>query len=127
MEKAKSELYDIKGIASLEKETASQNSYFAMFFGIGSGKLHTARRVQLVIWLQVSRAPPNGDIAMLNSRRSFKNGSALQESPYVWHKAQSCFKLVLTAIDAPTIFGIAGFDSQKAQWFSGLNDILYMV
>ena len=53
MAKAKSELHDIKGIASLEKETANQNSYFAMFFGIGSGKLHTARRVQLVIWLQV--------------------------------------------------------------------------
>lgn len=55
MERAAAELYDIKGIARLERETANQNSYYAMFFGINEGKLHTARRVQLVIWLQVSR------------------------------------------------------------------------
>jgi hypothetical protein len=28
---------------------------------------------------------------------------------------------------APTIFGIAGFDSMKSQWISGLNNIFYMV
>ncbi|KXG45963.1 Major facilitator superfamily domain, general substrate transporter [Penicillium griseofulvum] len=27
---------------------------------------------------------------------------------------------------APTIFGIAGFDSMKSQWISGLNNIFYM-
>ena len=53
LEKAKAECNDIKGIANLEKETKGQNSYFAMFFGLGTGKLHTGRRVQLVIWLQV--------------------------------------------------------------------------
>lgn len=36
-----------------ERETARSNSYFSMLFGIGSGKLHTGRRVQLVIWLQI--------------------------------------------------------------------------
>lgn len=47
------ELQDIINISSLEKETSAQQSYFHMFFGIRSGKLHTARRVQLVIWLQI--------------------------------------------------------------------------
>jgi hypothetical protein len=33
----------------------------------------------------------------------------------------------LTRSDAPTIFRIAGFDTQKSQWISGLNNIFYMV
>lgn len=40
-------------MVALEKDTADQQSYFHMLFGIGSGKLHTGRRVQLVIWLQI--------------------------------------------------------------------------
>lgn len=51
--KADKELQDIKDVVALERATANRNSYFAMLFGIGSGKLHTARRVQLVIWLQI--------------------------------------------------------------------------
>ena len=51
--KAEAEFQDIRNIAELERKTASRQSYFAMFFGIGSGKLHTGRRVQLVIWLQI--------------------------------------------------------------------------
>ena len=50
---AETELQDIINIRNLEEETAKQQSYFAMFFGIGSGKLHTGRRVQLCIWLQI--------------------------------------------------------------------------
>lgn len=50
---AEREFQDIRNIAQLERDTAEQNSYFAMFFGIKQGKLHTARRVQLVIWLQI--------------------------------------------------------------------------
>ena len=30
-------------------------------------------------------------------------------------------------LDAPTIFRLAGFNSDKAQWISGLNNIFYMV
>lgn len=30
-------------------------------------------------------------------------------------------------VDAPTIFRIAGFDTQKSQWISGLNNIFYAV
>lgn len=49
---AEAELADIKGVVQLEKETDG-TSYIAMLFGLSSGKLHTARRVQLVIWLQI--------------------------------------------------------------------------
>lgn len=51
--RAEAEYQDIKNIVIHERETARSNSYFSMLFGIGSGKLHTGRRVQLVIWLQI--------------------------------------------------------------------------
>ncbi|KAF9630652.1 hypothetical protein BFW01_g1214 [Lasiodiplodia theobromae] len=51
--KAEAELAEIKDIVDLESKEAKRNSYFHMFFGIGSGRLHTGRRVQLVIWLQI--------------------------------------------------------------------------
>jgi hypothetical protein len=35
--------------------------------------------------------------------------------------------VILTNTDAPTIFRIAGFDTQKSQWISGLNNIFYAV
>lgn len=50
---AEDEFQDIKNVVRLERETSQQSSFFAMFFGIKQGKLHTARRVQLVIWLQI--------------------------------------------------------------------------
>ncbi|CAD6584616.1 MAG: hypothetical protein ASARMPREDX12_001711 [Alectoria sarmentosa] len=50
---AEAEFQDIHNIVELERKTSSQNSYLAMFFGWGSGKLHTGRRVQLVVWLQI--------------------------------------------------------------------------
>ncbi|MBV35385.1 MAG: hypothetical protein CMP47_07990 [Rickettsiales bacterium] len=52
-EQAEAEFQDIRNVSALEVETSKQNSYFSMLFGIDSGKLHTARRVQLVVWLQV--------------------------------------------------------------------------
>ncbi|KAL9099071.1 MAG: hypothetical protein Q9163_005373 [Psora crenata] len=51
--KAEAEFQDIRNMAERERKTAKRGSYFAMLFGIGSGKLHTGRRVQLVIWLQI--------------------------------------------------------------------------
>ncbi|KAF6222276.1 hypothetical protein HO133_001362 [Letharia lupina] len=50
---AEAEFQDIRNIVELERKTSSQSSYLAMFFGWKSGKLHTGRRVQLVIWLQI--------------------------------------------------------------------------
>ncbi|TQS32716.1 hypothetical protein Golomagni_06960, partial [Golovinomyces magnicellulatus] len=52
-EAAEAEQQDIISIRNLEDETSKQQGYIQMFFGIGSGKLHTGRRVQLVIWLQI--------------------------------------------------------------------------
>ena len=51
--RAEAEFQDIRNIVELENKTSSQHSYISMFFGIGSGKLHTGRRVQLVVWLQI--------------------------------------------------------------------------
>ena len=53
MGKAEAEFQDIRNVVELERKTSSQQSYWAMFTGIGSGKLHTARRVHLVVWLQI--------------------------------------------------------------------------
>lgn len=50
---ADAEFHDIHSMVALESEQSSKNSYLHMLFGIGSGELHTGRRVQLVIWLQV--------------------------------------------------------------------------
>ncbi|UPK95412.1 hypothetical protein LCI18_006347 [Fusarium solani-melongenae] len=51
--RAQAEYQDIKNIVQLENKESSKNSYIHMLFGIGSGELHTGRRVQLVIWLQI--------------------------------------------------------------------------
>lgn len=53
--KSEAEFQDIRNICDLERKSAKAGSqnYVNMFFGIGSGKLHTGRRVQLVIWLQI--------------------------------------------------------------------------
>ena len=51
---AEREYRDIERVIELEAETSEQNSYWNMLFDFGSsGKLHTGRRVQLVIWLQI--------------------------------------------------------------------------
>lgn len=52
-ERAELELNDISNIVALESKESTKNSYLHMLFGIGSGELHTGRRVQLVIWLQI--------------------------------------------------------------------------
>ncbi|KAK9479790.1 general substrate transporter [Lipomyces japonicus] len=52
-DEAKKEFDDIVSIIEVENEASHKNSYFHMLFGIGSGKLHLGRRVQLVIWLQI--------------------------------------------------------------------------
>ncbi|KAK3081212.1 hypothetical protein LTS18_009045 [Coniosporium uncinatum] len=91
--KADEEFRDIKNIVELEHDTSKRNSYYHMLFGIGSGKLHTGRRVQLVVWLQIM---------------------------------QEWVGIAGVTIYAPTIFRIAGFDSKKSQWISGLNNIFYM-
>ncbi|KAI9744135.1 MAG: hypothetical protein M1818_002287 [Claussenomyces sp. TS43310] len=90
---AEAEFLDIQNVSELEKSTSHSNSYFAMLFGLGSGKLHMARRVQLVVWLQIM---------------------------------QEWVGIAGVTVYAPTIFRIAGFDTQKSQWISGLNNVFYM-
>jgi len=51
--KADAEFNDICNVNELEKVAGNSTSYLSMLFGTGSGKLHTGRRVQLVIWLQI--------------------------------------------------------------------------
>jgi len=93
LRQAESEYHDIRNINELETHTSEQNSYLHMFFGRGTGELHTGRRVQLVIWLQI---------------------------------IQEWVGIAGVTIYAPTIFRIAGFDTVKSQWISGLNNIFYM-
>ncbi|EEP81288.1 conserved hypothetical protein [Uncinocarpus reesii 1704] len=103
--RAEAEFQDIKHVAELEKTLSYSTSYFSMFTGRGSGKLHIGRRVELVVWLQI-----------------------MQE--WVGIAGVTIYRMqVLTdhSPDAPTIFRIAGFGVMKSQWISGLNKIFYMV
>ncbi|KAI1423533.1 general substrate transporter [Xylaria sp. FL1777] len=90
--RANTEYQEIRNVITAENQDLKKTSYLHMFFGIGSGSLHTGRRVQLVIWLQI-----------------------LQE----W------VGIAGVTVYAPTIFRVAGFDSRKSQWISGLNNIFY--
>ena len=53
LEKTEAEFQDVVNICEVERRTAKHQNYYHMFFGIGSGKLHTGRRVHLVVWLQI--------------------------------------------------------------------------
>ncbi|EJD04843.1 general substrate transporter [Fomitiporia mediterranea MF3/22] len=48
-----SEFGDILEVVQLEKENAGRSSYWSMFWGLGWGDLHVARRIQLSVWLQI--------------------------------------------------------------------------
>jgi hypothetical protein len=50
--RAQVEFDDVMGAIALEKDARNQ-SYLDMLLGRAEGKLHIARRVQLVIWLQI--------------------------------------------------------------------------
>lgn len=52
-EKSEAKFQNIRNVCELERKTAKQQNYLHIFFGIGSGKLHTGRRVHLVLWLQI--------------------------------------------------------------------------
>ncbi|CZR62174.1 probable transporter (major facilitator superfamily) [Phialocephala subalpina] len=90
---AEAEFQDIINVSRLEKEAGNRTSYLSMLTGRGSGDLHTGRRVQLVIWLQIM---------------------------------QEWVGIAGVTVYAPTIFRMAGFDTEKSQWISGLNNIFYM-
>ncbi|KAJ5349146.1 uncharacterized protein N7506_002399 [Penicillium brevicompactum] len=89
---AELEMREIQTAVELEAESEEKITYYHMLFGVGQGDLHIARRVQLVIWLQI---------------------------------LQCWSGIAGVTMYAPTIFKIAGFDSQKTMWISGLNNIFY--
>ncbi|KAJ5880389.1 Major facilitator superfamily domain general substrate transporter [Penicillium subrubescens] len=47
------EMREIETIVELEKESEDHITYFDMLLGTGNENLHIARRVQLVVWLQI--------------------------------------------------------------------------
>lgn len=51
--RAEAEYLDIQAAYKMEKHDSKATSYWAMFWAIGDGKLHYARRVQLIVWLQI--------------------------------------------------------------------------
>ena len=51
--RAEAEFQDIRNIVELERKNAKSQNYLYMLIGYKSGKLHTGRRVQLVVWLQI--------------------------------------------------------------------------
>lgn len=83
-----------------------------MLFGYKSGKLHLGRRVQLVIWLQIMQEWV-GIAGVTVCMFFFVETLFVRHLPY--------------PLDAPTIFSIAGFNAEKSQWISGLNNVFYMV
>lgn len=104
---ADQELNDILQVISLEKKHAKMNNYWNMFWGIGSGDLHIARRVQLSIWLQIVQ-------------------EYVFKSVFSQVTTDTCIRWVGIAaitVYAPTIFAEAGYGARKAQWLSGLNDV----
>jgi hypothetical protein len=109
-QKADAELSEIQAVAKMEKSDMMPTSYLSMLTGRGSGKLHIGRRVQLVIWLQIIQEWVGiaGVTICEFATRVFSARKRL-------------------CPDAPTIFRLAGFNSDKAQWISGLNNIFYMV
>lgn len=80
-----------------------------MLFGYKSGDLHIGRRVQLVVWLQIMQ--------------EWVGIAGVTVCMYAWIFTEALSNFA----DAPTIFSIAGFDSMKSQWISGLNNVFYMV
>jgi hypothetical protein len=108
------EFREISHIAELEKSMTHDHSYLAMLFGHKSGKLHLGRRVQLVIWLQIMQEWTGiAGVTVCMFLCSYLLG-ALDS-------------LLMFLTDAPTIFSIAGYNAEKSQWISGLNNIFYMV
>jgi hypothetical protein len=50
---AEAEFQEIRNVSQIEKRAGNRTAYWSMLTGWGSGDLHTGRRVQLVIWLQI--------------------------------------------------------------------------
>ena len=103
------EMREIQAAVELEAESEENITYLHMLFGIGGGDLHLARRVQLVIWLQI-----------LQCWSGIAGITMYAPSKFPSPDFHSVMLIIFAAI-----FKIAGFDSQKTMWISGLNNIFY--
>ncbi|UPK90902.1 hypothetical protein LCI18_001837 [Fusarium solani-melongenae] len=99
---AETECNDIRRAIELERSSES-TSYLHMLLGWKSGRLHTGRRVQLVIWLQI-----------------------IQCWTGIAGKPPASPTVPGADIEPLAIFHIAGFGPSKTQWVAGLNNIFYM-
>lgn len=54
--KAENELKDIQNVVALERQETNNITYYHMFFGVGSGKLHIGRRTHLCIAIQIMQS-----------------------------------------------------------------------
>lgn len=104
------EMREIDAIVELENESGEKITYFHMVFGIGREDMHIARRVQLVIWLQILQSWSGiAGVTMY----------APSKLPLL------CYSVSADSNVFEAIFKIAGFDSHKTMWISGLNNIFY--
>lgn len=106
------ELKDIQNVVGIEKSEGHDINYFKMFFGTCQGQMHITRRTHLCIWLQIMQSWTGISGVTIYGPSKFPN-------PF----DRLCY-LILTLFLA--IFTIAGFTAHKAQWLSGVNNILYM-
>jgi len=68
-----------------------------------------------------------GEYNLSSGYRSCRNGLGLQALLFVSVAYPYVVLLLMKNVDAPTIFRMAGFGSEKSQWISGLNNVFYMV
>lgn len=110
---AEAEYNDIR--RAIELENCSEGtSYIHMLFGLKSGNLHTGRRVQLVIWLQIIQCWTGiAGVTMYGPSKLLR----ISFLPNL---------LPVADINPLAIFHIAGFGPSKTQWVAGLNNIFYM-
>lgn len=83
--------------------------------------------IRAVAEMEKQAVIPTGYLSMLTGRGSGKLHIGRRVQLVIWLQIiQEWVGIAGVTIYAPTIFRLAGFDSNKAQWISGLNNIFYM-
>ncbi|KAL2223235.1 putative MFS monosaccharide transporter [Thermoascus aurantiacus ATCC 26904] len=85
------------------------------------------RDIQNIAELEKTVAHNNSYLAMLFGYKSGKLHIGRRVQLVIWLQImQEWVGIAGVTIYAPTIFRIAGFNAEKSQWISGLNNIFYM-
>lgn len=96
------ELSEIEAVLELEQGTGKNTSYIHILLGIGWGELHIARRVQLVMWLQILQswtgiagvtmyAPSMSPIQMCRTGKGLRQGQLFSRLQALIRKRSSGF------------------------------------